>query len=111
MQLESRRDEFEALGVRVAGMTYDSEALRAGFHTQAGLGYPMLGDVEARHVEALGVRNEDYEPGHAAYGIPHPGILVLSPSGELLAKFAVPGYRQRPPLDDVLEAVRKATGG
>ncbi len=107
MQLESKRAEFEALGVTVAGMTYDSTEVLAGFKTKAALGYALLRDIDARHVNALGVRNEDYGPDHTAYGVPHPGILYISPTGELLAKFAVAGYRQRPPIDDVLAVVQQ----
>ena len=90
-------------------MTYDSEDILQEFHMRSDLGYPLLRDVDAQHVNALGVRNEQYEAGHSAYGIPHPGILVLAPSGELLVKFAVPGYRQRPPLEDVLAAAEQAS--
>ncbi len=87
-------------------MTYDSLDVLADFHTQQNLGYPMLHDEQAKHVIGFDVLNEDYEPGHAAYGIPHPGIFFLSPDGVVLNKFAVPGYRQRPPMAAVLEAVR-----
>ena len=105
VQLESERSRFEALGVQVAAMTYDDlEQLRV-FHDKSQLGYPLLHDAGAVHVNALGVRNLQYREGHQAYGVPHPGILFLSPEGKVLHKFAVPGYRQRPPIDDVLAAV------
>ncbi|MCP5180708.1 MAG: redoxin domain-containing protein [Pseudomonadales bacterium] len=106
VQLESRRADFEAAGVKVAAMTYDSVDTLRAFADRAGLGFPLLHDEAAKHVNALGVRNEDYAPGHSAYGIPHPGILFLAPDGRVLHRFAVPGYRQRPPLDDVLALVR-----
>ncbi len=99
MQLESWRDKFAALGVNVAGMTYDSVEMLSAFHGDQALGYPLLKDEDARHVNALGVRNEDYAEGHRAYGIPHPGILFISADGTIKAKYAVPGYRQRPPFD------------
>lgn len=93
--------------MHVAGMTYDSVNQLKAFHDRMRLGYPLLHDAGARHVNALGIRNQDYEEGHSAYGIPHPGILLLSPEGKVLARFAVPGYRQRPPLDEVLAVVRE----
>lgn len=98
---------FEALGVNVAGMTYDAVDKLKAFHERSALGYPLLRDEKARHVIALGILNEEYEEGHSAYGIPHPGILLLSPEGKVLARFAVPGYRQRPPLEEVLAVVRE----
>ena len=86
-------------------MTYDSREILAAFHAEAELGYPLLRDVDARHVNALGIRNEDYELGHRAYGIPHPGILFVDREGKILAKFAVPGYRRRPPFDALFDYV------
>ncbi len=87
-------------------MTYDAVDKLKAFHDRSTLGYPLLYDDQAKHVSALGIRNTEYAEGHSAYGIPHPGILLLSPEGKVLARFAVPGYRQRPPLEEVLAVVR-----
>ena len=99
MQLEEWREQFTALGVNVAGMTYDAQDLLAEFHGEENLGYPLLKDENAKHVNALGIRNEEYDEGHRAYGIPHPGILFIGADGEIKAKYAVPGYRHRPPFE------------
>ena len=80
-------------------MTYDAGETLQTFHAAEKLPYPLLQDVEAKHVNALGVRNEDYKEGHQAYGIPHPGILFIGADGIIKAKYAVPGYRRRPPFD------------
>lgn len=111
VQLEEWRERFAQLGVNVAGMTYDARAKLAEFHGKQALGYPLLRDENARHVNALGVRNLDYEEGHPQYGIPYPGILFIGADGTIKAKFAVPGYRARPPFDAVYEAVRTAVAG
>jgi peroxiredoxin len=105
VQLESERSRFEALGVSVAAMTYDSVEILKAFKAAERLGYPLLHDAKAKHVNLLGVRNTEYAEGHMAYGVPHPGILFLRPNGEVALTFAVPGYRQRPPIEDVLAAV------
>ena len=52
-----------------------------------GLAYPLLRDVDSQHVDAWGIRNEEYGPGTFAYGIPHPGVVLVSPNGEILAKW------------------------
>lgn len=106
MQLEEYRSAFEALGVTVAGMTYDSLEVLNTFHAEQTLGYPLLKDVDAEHVNAYGIRNEDYEPGSRAYGIPHPGIIFVGADGVVKAKYAVRGYRKRPPFDELLEDVK-----
>ena len=109
MQLEEHRDAFEALGVKVAGMTYDSLEVLSSFHGEQALGYPMLRDIEATHVNAYGIRNEEYESGHRAYGVPHPGVLYVGADGTVLAKYAIPGYRQRPPFDALIEDITALT--
>ncbi|MGD8416644.1 MAG: redoxin domain-containing protein [Pseudomonadales bacterium] len=105
VQLARWRERFDALGVNVAGMTYDDRSVLAAFHDHYQLGYPLLQDVDVKHFSAYGVRDEAYQPGDSGYGIPHPGILYVAPDGTVLLKFAVPGYRQRPPFEEVFDAV------
>ena len=88
----------------MAAVTYDPPETNAAFVAKSEIGYPLLSDVDAATVKAYGVLNEDYEPGHRAYGIPHPGIVYIA-AGTIIVKRAVPGYRQRPPFDELLEAV------
>ena len=94
-----------AAGVNVAAMSYDSLDVLGGFHSAQALPYPLLRDVDAQHMQALGVLNTDYEPGHRGYGIPHPGVLLIGADGIVLRKFAVPGYRERPPFSEMMTAV------
>lgn len=104
--MEAHREDFEAIGINVAGMTYDSQTVLATFHAEEALGYPLLKDEAAKHVNALGVRNMRYKEGDRAYGIPHPGVLYIDSAGVVRAKYAVPGYRERPPFDALLEHLR-----
>ena len=100
VQLEEWRGRFEEVGVKIAAMTYDSLDILKEFHDYRDLGFPLLRDVDGQHVNALGVPDENL-----GQGIPLPGILWLAPDGRIQAKFAVPGYRTRPPLDEVLSMV------
>ncbi len=113
MQLKEWQDRFENLGVNVAGMTYDTQQKLSEFVTTAELKYPLLQDVNSEHINAFGIRNVDYEPDSKFYGIPYPGIVLISPDGKVLAKFAEPGYRARPEFSDVYSQVTRAvtTGG
>lgn len=87
--------------MNVAAMTYDAESILADFHAEQNLGYPLLRDDDVKHVNALGIRNEEYGPGHMGYGIPHPGVLYIKSDGTIAAKYAVPGYRSRPPFEEI----------
>ena len=84
-------------------MTYDSLDKLKAFHESEGLGFPLLSDVDAQHVNAFGIRDENL-----GEGIPRPGIFWLAPDGRISAKFAVPGYRTRPPLAAVLASISAA---
>ena len=103
VQLEKWREQVEAAGVKIAAMTYDSLEILKEFHDYRDLGFPLLRDVDGQHVNALGVPDENL-----GQGIPLPGILWIAPDGEIQAKFAVPGYRTRPPLEDVFSRVSAA---
>jgi len=91
-------------------MTYDAQEIRAAFIAEEGLKFPLLQDIDAQHVNSLGVRNLEYESGSKNYGIPYPGILFVSASGEVLGKFAQPGYRERPDFAEILGSVKLLLG-
>jgi len=98
------QSEMEALGFNIASMTYDSiETLKLAEEDFA-VGFTMLHDEAIKHVNAFGIRNLDPEPDSFAYGIPQPGILLISPDGTILKKFAEESFRDRPDLRYVLEA-------
>ena len=62
-------------------MTYDAPELIRAFHDEWELEYPLLRDVDGQHVDAWGIRNEEYGEGTFAYGIPHPGVVLIAPDG------------------------------
>ena len=83
-------------------MTYDSQETLKAFSEKESLQYPLLQDQDIKHVNALGIRNEAYGEDSAMYGIPHPGVIFIDAQGTVAAKYAVAGYRQRPPFDALL---------
>ena len=87
-------------------MTYDDYEDASKFHEQNELSIPILKDVEAKHVNSFGILNKKYEPDHWAYGIPLPGIFLVDKNGMIEAKFAEEDYKDRPDLENVLEAAK-----
>ena len=104
MQLAKISDQFKDVGVSIAAMTYDSVEMLKSVQEDEGIEFTLLKDSDISHVNALGILNEDYEPGSRAYGVPHPGIFIITPDGVIRAKFAEEGFRARPDFDNVLEA-------
>jgi peroxiredoxin len=107
VQLQEHVADFRSAGLGVAAMTYDSADLLNDFRARAGIGYPLLADVDAASVKALGILNENYAPGDSAYGIPHPGIFVLDSDGVIRAKVFIEGYDTRLHADSVLALARQ----
>ena len=83
-------------------MTYDNASVMAAFVGERSIGFPMLRDIDGKHVDAWGIRNEDYGPGTFGYGIPHPGLVWISADGVILAKWALRGYKDRADWKEVL---------
>lgn len=104
-ELKLAAPAFEALGFKVATLTYDPVATLRIVAEDLDIGFPLLHDEATTHVTAWGILNPQYEPGHFAYGIPLPGIAVIGSNGVLLAKFAEEDYRVRPDFSLVLEAL------
>ena len=91
--------------MRVAAMSYDDVPALADFAAANDVGYRLLADPGGQHMAGLGIRNEEYGADHFAHGVPHPGVLYVDPAGMVVLKRAVPGYRDRPDLDELLAAV------
>ena len=111
MKLNDLNDQFEAIGVHVGGMTYDKPEIIKAFDEKWNIDFPVLKDVGREHVDAWGIRNQEYGPGTFGYGIPYPGVVLLSPEGEILAKWAEEGYRSRADWSEVLAEVSAIVGG
>ena len=111
MKLNDLKDQYAAIGVGVVGMTYDKPEIIKAFDEKWDIDFPVLKDVDRQHVDAWGVRNQEYGPGTFVYGIPYPGVVLLSPEGKILAKWAEEGYRSRADWAEVLEEVTAIVGG
>ena len=91
-------------------MTYDNASVMSAFVDEQSIGFPMLRDIDGKHVDAWGIRNEDYGPGTFGYGVPHPGVVWISADGVILAKWALRGYKDRADWRAVLDELAVAIG-
>jgi peroxiredoxin len=95
VQLQSELDAFHEAGIGVVALTYDAPELQQAFVDKNVIAYPFLSDIDAYTVKALGILNEEKEPGSGSYGIPHPGIFILNSELEIVGKIFVQGYKKR----------------
>ena len=95
IQLQEYKAQFDAAGIGIVAITYDAPDLQQAFVDKWGIEYPLLHDMETLSFRTLGILNEKYQPGDNAYGIPHPGMIVIDPQGRVAGKLFVEDYSLR----------------
>lgn len=106
MQLSEVSNQFTSIGVEILTVTYDSNEDAKVFFDQRNLTFPILFDDQSKVIKQLGILNPGPKPGDRFYGIPYPGIFLVDSDGVIRAKFAEESYRDRPALENVLEAAK-----
>jgi peroxiredoxin len=96
---------FQALGVNVVSVSVDEVAEIAAFAAEQKVAYTMLADPKGAINLSLGIRDEQYPVGSAAFGVPRPTLYVLDRSGTIRLRYMEPTYRTRPDLEAVLRDV------
>jgi peroxiredoxin len=86
IDLETARHHFEAKGIRVASITYDSPEILKAFATRRDLHYPLLSDPDSAIIDAFGIRNRE-ATGHEA-GIAIPNYYLIAPDGTIRKRIA-----------------------
>lgn len=103
--MQSGLKAIEDRGYKLAALSYDSVETLSTFGAKNEIGYTLLSDPDSEIIKAFDVLNEDIKPGSRAYGIPHPVIFILDRDGVVKAKLYEEGYRTRPPVEAVVEAL------
>jgi peroxiredoxin len=95
VQLQQYKSAFDAAGIGMVGITYDSPELQQPFIDKHGIEFPLLSDIDTRTFTTLDILNEDYVPGDHGYGIPHPGLFVIDSRGFVAGKLFIESYATR----------------
>jgi hypothetical protein len=102
VELEQNREEFRKLGLGLAGVSYDSEAVLHTFSERKGIHFPLLSDSDSKIIRELGILNETIEKTNPFFGVPYPGSFVLDSKGVIVAKYFEDDFRQRYTAADLL---------
>ena len=100
--VNQRFPEFRKLGLNVVSVSVDDVAKIARFAKEQHVAYTMLSDPNGDINMSLGIRDEQYPVGSAAYGVPRPTLYVVDRAGTIRLRYMEPTYRTRPDLDTVL---------
>ncbi len=79
----------------MVAITYDTPELQQTFIDAASITYPVISDIDAATMQALGILNQEYGPDDDNYGLPYPGIYVVIPDKEIVGKIFVERYQIR----------------
>ncbi len=102
MELEQNAKEFEKLGLKVAGLSYDSSAILKNFADRKSIHFPLLSDPDSKVIRELGILNEELPKTSPVFGIPYPGTYILDHNGAVVAKYFEDDYKQRFTAADIL---------
>lgn len=93
LQLAAARQEFETKGINVAGISYDSVEILAGFEQRHGLKVTLLSDDKSATIRKFGILNPtatDFEVGE-----PYPGLYLIGADGVIKARYFEEEYINR----------------
>jgi peroxiredoxin len=110
IQLQEHAGAFAAAGIGMVAMTYDDPQLQQVFIDKFGITIPVLSDIDSLSFRTLGILNEKYQRGEMQYGIPHPGMIVISPDGKVVGKLFVEAYSSRVDSAAALAFAKTALG-
>ena len=91
---------FEKQGVKLAAISYDSEAILKYFSDRKKIEFPLLADPESKTIRAYGVLNT--EAVGPFKGMARPGYFLIDPKGVIQEKFFEAKYRERLTGNNVL---------
>jgi peroxiredoxin len=108
--LQTIAADLEQRGYALAVLSYDAPTVLDQFAKRQGITYTLLSDEQSYVIDAFDIRDPQYGEDSMAYGVPQPAIFIIDPSGVIQGKLAMEGYRDRPPLEDILSAVDTIIG-
>ena len=79
--------------MKLAAISYDSEAILKSFSDRRNIEYAMLGDPESKTIRAYGVLNP--EATGMQKGFARPGYFFIDTQGVIREKFFEAKYRER----------------
>jgi AhpC/TSA family/Disulphide bond corrector protein DsbC len=100
VQLQNAKPNFEAQGIKLAAISYDSPAILKDFADRHKIDYPLLSDAESKIIATYGVLNP--EATGMQKGMALPGYFYLDTSGIIRERFFESKYTDRFTANNVM---------
>lgn len=91
--MQNARQSFEAKGIKLAAISYDSPAILKDFASRHNIGFPLLADPDSRVIRSFEVLNR--EATGMTKGMAHPGFFYIDESGVIREKYFEAKYTNR----------------
>jgi len=100
VQLQSARQRFEAQGLKLAAISYDSPAILNDFAKRHKIEFPLLADPNSEIIRTFNVLNTAAKG--MTKGMAYPGFFYVDESGVIREKYFTPKYTDRLTANNVI---------
>lgn len=107
IDLDKNRKDFNDAGYKIASVSYDPVEQLQKFKTKHNPQITLLSDPASESIRAFGILNIANAKGTFSYGIPYPGVYIVSKDKKVQAKFFEEDYKDRPSTKQLLDEIKK----
>jgi hypothetical protein len=100
VQLQSAKQRFEAQGLRLVAISYDSPAILKDFAERHGIDFPLLADPNSEIIRKFNVLNT--EAKGMTKGMAYPGFYFIDAEGVVREKYFTAKYTDRLTANNVI---------
>ncbi len=100
MQLQNARQRFEAQGLKLAAISYDSPAILKDFAERHKIEFPLLTDPNSEIIRSFNVLNNQAKG--MTKGMAYPGFFYVDASGVIRETYFTPKYTDRLTANNVI---------
>ena len=100
MQLQNAKQRFEAQGLTLAAISYDSQAILKDFAKRYKIQVPLLADPSSELIRSFHVLNT--EAKGMTKGMAYPGFFFVDSSGVIREKYFTAKYTDRLTANNVI---------
>jgi hypothetical protein len=93
VQLQNAKEKFDEQGIKLAAISYDSQAILLDFAKRHKIGFSLLADPDSKVIRSFNVLNTEAKGMNK--GMAHPGFFYIDDSGFIREKYFEAKYTNR----------------
>jgi hypothetical protein len=111
VELQSRYADIRKQGLGLVAISYDPVETLERFSASRGITFPLVSDPGSLIIRRYGLLNDTIDRANRAYGVPHPGTLIVDRRGVVVSRFFEDAYQERNTAASVLTRLGMAASG